>query len=79
MDVVFNPDEYRRGFSNEQIVDHVADCLAMTNEILHRNHRVPADLPVEMRVEVFRVVQLMRATMQKIESPVAVPKIGIAS
>lgn len=59
-DVVFNPSDYRRGFSNEQIVEHVVDCLRMVEEILEQT----PELPVELQLAVFSTVQMMRSSMQ---------------
>ena len=60
-DVLFNPEEYVKGFSREQIVDHLREVISIVTDL---------DPPLDLRDQVFGVAQAMHATMQKRESPV---------
>ena len=75
---VFDPAEYIRGFSDEQIVDHLDGVLTIVEKIIdlqlaHFEGSAFARSPGLIE-HVFDVAQAMRATMQRRESPVEVPK-----
>lgn len=61
---VFRPQDFRRGFSRETIVEHLKAVCEMVDEI---------DPPADLRVAVFGVVQAMESAMQPLETGLAVP------
>lgn len=68
---VFRPQDYRRGFSREQIVEHLKAVCEMVDEI---------DPPSDLRIAVFNVAQQMESAMQPLtaagEPRLAIPKLG---
>lgn len=70
---MFDPADYVRGFTRQQVTDHLIESL-VTFERIATLHPIPDDL----REPVFHVVQTMTAAMQKKDasvSPVTKPSL----
>lgn len=55
----FDPAEYIRGFSDEQIVEHLVGTMRIVDRVIEQ-----ADVPEALFKDVFAVAQAMRAAMQ---------------
>lgn len=62
----FDPAEYIRGFSDEQIVEHLVGTMRIVDRVIEQ-----ADVPEALFKDVFAVAQAMRAAMQPRNPPSA--------
>ena len=60
----FDPDRYTRGYSREQIVDHLRETLEIVEEL---------DPPSDLIHDVFAVAQVMVAAIEPVAGAVAQP------
>lgn len=56
---VFNPDEFIRGFSNDQIAEHLIDTLRIVKRVEEEE-----GIPLDLYPAVFGVANAMRSSMQ---------------
>lgn len=57
----YKPEDFRRGYSREQIVAHLAECLELYDELAEDRAN---GIPPEIAPSVFAVVQTMVASVE---------------
>jgi hypothetical protein len=57
----YRPADYVRGYSREQIVEHVSECLSIFAEL---DNEEPTGIPLAIAPAVFSVVQIMVAAVE---------------
>ncbi len=71
VDPVYNPDDYQRGYSREQIVAHLDEALSIFHEL-----DASQGIPKEIAPAVFGVAQMMCGAVEKVGAETA-KKLGI--